>query len=84
MALTLQFKAPSGLTCDSAYVKVERVIVSKSGAVADVGFYAEPGTLPPFHVETRGFVVNLDGPNPIKQAYLYLKSLPEFSDAVDC
>lgn len=27
---------------------------------------------------------DIDGPNPIKQAYLYLKTLPEFADAVDC
>jgi hypothetical protein len=26
----------------------------------------------------------LEGANPIKQAYLYLKTLPEFADAVDC
>jgi hypothetical protein len=30
------------------------------------------------------FLLDLDGPNPIKQAYLHLKSLPEFADAVDC
>ena len=30
------------------------------------------------------FQLDLDGPNPIKQAYLHLKTLPEFSDAVDC
>lgn len=26
----------------------------------------------------------LDGENPIKQAYEYLKTLPEFENAVDC
>jgi hypothetical protein len=30
------------------------------------------------------FSIDLDGPNPIKQAYQFLKTLPEFSDAVDC
>jgi hypothetical protein len=30
------------------------------------------------------FFLDLEGPNPIKQAYLHLKSLPEFADAVDC
>jgi hypothetical protein len=29
------------------------------------------------------FPYDLNGPNPIKQAYLYLKTLPEFADAVD-
>jgi len=27
---------------------------------------------------------DLDGENPIKQAYIHLKTLPEFADAVDC
>lgn len=27
---------------------------------------------------------DINGENPIKQAYLHLKTLPEFSDAVDC
>jgi hypothetical protein len=27
---------------------------------------------------------NINGENPIKQAYLHLKTLPEFADAVDC
>lgn len=30
------------------------------------------------------FSVDLEGPNPIKQAYLHLKTLPEFADAIDC
>ena len=30
------------------------------------------------------FSVDLEGPHPIKQAYLYLKTLPEFADAIDC
>ena len=30
------------------------------------------------------FAMDLEGSNPIKQAYEYLKTLPEFSDAVDC
>lgn len=30
------------------------------------------------------FIPTLDGDNFIKQAYLYLKTLPEFADAVDC
>ena len=30
------------------------------------------------------FTLDLGGLNPIKQAYLHLKTLPEFADAVDC
>lgn len=35
-------------------------------------------------VNRYAFAPVLDGGNFIKQAYLHLKSLPEFSDAVDC
>jgi hypothetical protein len=31
-----------------------------------------------------GFVPDLSGPNFIAQAYLHLKSLPEFAGATDC
>lgn len=27
---------------------------------------------------------DIDGENPIKQAYIHAKSLPEYSDAIDC
>jgi hypothetical protein len=36
------------------------------------------------YVQDHAFKLDLEGPNPIKQAYLHLKTLPEFSDAVDC
>jgi hypothetical protein len=37
-------------------------------------------------LDTLSYSVSLDleGPNPIKQAYLHLKTLPEFADAIDC
>lgn len=30
------------------------------------------------------FNYDINGENPIKQAYLHLKTLPEFADAIDC
>jgi hypothetical protein len=33
-------------------------------------------------VYTIGYT--LDGDNPVRQAYLHLKTLPEFANAVDC
>jgi hypothetical protein len=30
------------------------------------------------------FNYDINGENPIKQVYIYLKSLPEFAGAVDC
>ena len=45
--------------------------------------YKELG-LPSFFDASYQADLSLDGPNPIKQAYLHLKTLPEFSGAVDC
>jgi hypothetical protein len=36
------------------------------------------------YTQGHSFELNLEGPNPIKQAYLHLKTLPEFADAIDC
>ena len=33
---------------------------------------------------TFSFQPDIEGPNFIQQAYLYLKTLPEFADSVDC
>lgn len=38
----------------------------------------------PIEVENYYFTPNLDGINFIAQGYEYLKSLPEYLDAVDC
>lgn len=36
-----------------------------------------------FPPEDYACPIDLEGPNPIKQAYLYLKTLPKYSNAVD-
>jgi hypothetical protein len=63
------------------YVKVESVFSSKKETTATVSFTHNNSKV----VERSfGFSIDLNGPNPIKQAYEYLKTLPEFSDATDC
>lgn len=37
-----------------------------------------------FFENSFGCEYNIDGENPIKQAYEYVKTLPEFADAQDC
>jgi hypothetical protein len=72
-----------GATFNDCYIKVGSVSASKSDSTATVCFLeAEDGKL--LFEKTYGFKIDLDGPNPIKQAYEYLKTLPEFSDAEDC
>ena len=84
MALSHYYITPSGFSCDQSYVRVEHVAVSKSGASAEVRWYTQASGYPSFHTQTVTFDYELEGENPIKQAYNHLKTLPEFADAVDC
>ena len=63
------------------YVKVESVNSSKNKTTASVGFRLDETQLFYKYYE---FPLDLEGPNPIQQAYLHLKTLPEFADAIDC
>lgn len=63
-----------------AYIKVEAVEATKQSAKATVTY--KDGDK--FITKYFSFVPNLEETNFIKQAYEYLKTLPEFSGAVDC
>lgn len=82
MALSIDYTF-NGVQISSAYIKVERVIANKLTALAEVSVAANSNQAPVFQ-RAYSFDVDLNGPNLIKQAYLYLKTLPEFADAVDC
>lgn len=71
------------ITFEDAYVKVTHVSSTKDFAVATYKFFK---TQLGKELEERiiQFTLDLEGSNPIKQAYLHLKTLPEFADAVDC
>jgi len=64
------------------YVKVLNVKCDKLNCRATVLYRAQSniGALE----KTFEFPLDLEGPNPIKQAYNYLKTLNEFSSAIDC
>jgi hypothetical protein len=68
----------------NSYIRVDEVVVNKSASGIKVGFYtAQDGEL----IRTEGYTGDIsvaDGSeNAFKQAYLYLKTLPEFSNAED-
>lgn len=65
------------------YAKVTEFHGNKSSMTFVVSWSESAGT-PAIRQSTYGCSVNLDGENPIRQAYLHLKTLPEFADAVDC
>lgn len=84
MALRHTMVSPHGFTATDAYVRVEAVaLVTKSQMSFRTRAYIAPG-MPAFADGEHVCAYDLDGPNPIAQAYLHLKSLPEFADATDC
>jgi hypothetical protein len=76
-------------TLTDALIRIDRIIISRKGfdgehlVEAVAAIYKSEESEP---IDLRGYYFNLDmeGENPVKQAYLYLKTLPEFSDATDC
>ncbi len=84
MALSLTIRQETGIEVQDAYVQVASALVHKNQtATARYLIFADTKKLPFDSVEVTYFY-DLDGSNPIKQAYEYLKSLPEFADATDC
>lgn len=88
MALTANYQASTQLV-EGAYLRVERVIVPRKSVEGDrlteavLAICQDKDSEP---VERRGYYFNLDmeGANPVQQAYDYIKTLPEFSGAEDC
>ena len=84
MALKKTVNTPHGFEATDAYHLVEAVALIdkatmsfhvRSYVAADKPFFAEEVLTAPY---------DIDGLNPIKQAYTHLKTLPEFAGARDC
>jgi methionyl-tRNA formyltransferase len=67
----------------NSYIKIPKVECTKNQMNYFVEIKKESNEIP-FVSQTKTFDYDLNGENPIKQAYLHLKTLPEFADAVDC
>jgi hypothetical protein len=64
---------------DAVHLANNKTEDSLKRAIAEVSFLGEG-----IKGERKiSFPYNIDGDNPIKQAYLHLKTLPEFADATD-
>lgn len=84
MALEKSVVTENGLRCPNAYIKVEGVSLIKKDEVSFfVRSYADKNKHP-FCEKIYYAAYDLEGANPIKQAYVYLKTLPEFEGAIDC
>jgi hypothetical protein len=84
MALKLTVNTESGFTAQDAYHQIDSVfLMDKETMSFNLTSYKTPD-LPAFKTVGYGCDYNLNGANPIAQAYYYLKTLPEFADAIDC
>lgn len=71
-----------GALIQDCYIKVEYVEVQKDSLNATVIWRpAEKGA--PLKHKTYTFEYNISGENPLRQAYLKLKELDEFLNAID-
>ena len=77
---TIIFK---GVSVPDAYIKIIRFDGDKSSLTVGVGYFASPEH-EMLYSDALAVPYAIDGSNPIQQAYEYLKTLPEFADAVDC
>ena len=68
-----------------AYIRVVSTTVSKITSLAKVVIY-ENQAGQPIDSKDFGFVSSIENsiPNALKQAYDYIKNLPEFAGATDC
>ena len=68
----------------NAYIRVTYVAGSKNEVTANVTFHKDDANGEAFKAGNYKFSPDMNGPNFIKQAYDYLKSLPEFANTQDC
>jgi hypothetical protein len=73
-----------GIEIQDVYVRVASFKGNKQNLVFEVQYFTDSQELQAFKTEANSCQLLLDDSNPIKQAYLHLKTLPEFADAVDC
>ena len=84
MAFTQTTTSAHGFDVPSAYHRVENIqLVGKDSIFFQLRIYKNPQK-PSFSTTAFEAPYALEGSNPIKQAYQFLKTLPEFADAVDC
>jgi hypothetical protein len=81
-----------GVDLPEAYLRVTQVTVTKDSAVATVGTFASESAAVPasgprncnaLAYTEYPFTYDLTGSNPIEQAYVFVKTQPEFEGAID-
>jgi hypothetical protein len=85
MALQKTVNTPHGFQALNAYHRAESVsIIGKTRINFFVRSYKDSAESNEFASEMHSCVYDLNGENPLAQAYAHLKTLSEFSTAVNC
>ena len=83
MALKKNESTQFGFDVPNAYQRVENMKLKKTSMEFQVCVYSDV-TKNAFNHKNYACGYNIDGANPIAQAYAHLKTLSEFAGAVDC
>lgn len=84
MAIQKTLTTVHGAEIKDAYIRVEAIrLVHKTAIEFNLCIYANPSK-PMIYGTSVECGYDLLGENPMAQAYQHLKTLPEFSDAIDC
>ena len=83
MALKRNISSSYGIDVNGAITKVENITFENKLRMRFFAkTYAKEG-FPPISSDQHAIDHDLSGPNAYEQAYSYLKSLPDYSDAID-
>ena len=89
MALLQKIDLPTGLSVANAYHRIDMIVGNKKLLSIQINSYVSQADYnnAKFALESKeySFIPNIadDAPNFIRQGYEYLKTLPEFTDAID-
>ena len=85
MALKKDMTTPQGFDAVDAYGRVSALSLNGKDAMSfSLSWFKDQDNSTPFFTEQFTTAYSLNGVNPLAQAYVHLKSLPEFSNAADC
>ena len=85
MAFKKTILTKQGFKATDAYHRVENVrLYTKDSMLFQLRSYKDDSGVPFFADIDFSIVYDLNGANPIAQAYAHLKTLPDFADAEDC
>jgi hypothetical protein len=85
MAIELTVTTPQGFEATNAYHRIENITIQNKETIS-FALCAYKDNTQKIAFDTKGMSCKYDitGNNPIAQAYMYLKTLPEFASAKDC